>query len=169
MERVDIVNEQDEFLYSVSKEESHQKGLLHRTVIAMIRDSKDRWVLVKQADDRQDPGQYVSPIGGHVQSGENCEDALSREADEETGVNLSECKYEFVGKAIYDRQFSNKRENHYFIYYNIYTDQDLILNHESVSFERFTTEDLKLKLKENSSMFGEAFHFVIDQFFPQLR
>ena len=69
-ETVDIVNEQDEIVRQATKIEAHAKGLLHRTVISELINSKGEWVLVKQAADRQDAGQYVSPMGGHVDGGE---------------------------------------------------------------------------------------------------
>lgn len=38
-EQIDIVDEDCNVLFSTSKREAHAKGLLHRTVIAEIRDS----------------------------------------------------------------------------------------------------------------------------------
>ena len=63
MEYVDIVNENDDIIGSVSKQEAHEKGLLHRTVISEVINTEGKWTLVKQSSDRQDAGQYVSPIG----------------------------------------------------------------------------------------------------------
>src|SRR3990167_3107395 len=82
-EQVDIVNEKDEVLYNTTKQEAHEKGLLHRTVIAEVVDSKGKWLLVKQASNKQDAGQYVSPVGGHAQAGESTDEAIKREALEE--------------------------------------------------------------------------------------
>ena len=75
-EQVDIVNEQDEVLYSTSKQKAHEKGLLHRTVIAEVVDSKGNFLLVKQSFLKQDSGQFVSPVGGHVQAGESTDQAI---------------------------------------------------------------------------------------------
>jgi len=94
-EQVDIVDEECNVLYSTSKADAHAKGFLHRTVIAEIRDSIGNWILVKQAADRQDAGQYVSPVGGHVQAGETEEEALKREALEEVG--FTDFEYELIG------------------------------------------------------------------------
>ena len=63
MEIVDIVNEKDEVLGSCSKEECHEKGILHRVIISQLIDSKGNWVLVKQASDRQDAGQFTAGNG----------------------------------------------------------------------------------------------------------
>ena len=165
-ELIDVVNEKDEILYSVSKKEAHDKGLLHRTVVAMIRDTGKRFVLVKQASDRQDPGQYVSPVGGHVQASESEEEAIKREALEEMGI--ADFKFRLLGKAIFNREVFNRKENHYFIYYEIYNDGPYTVNEESVSFKAFTETELKKLIEENPEMFGAAFHFVVQKFFPQL-
>lgn len=49
IENVDVVNEECEVLFSVPKSEAHEKGLLHRTIIAEIKDKDGRWLLVRQA------------------------------------------------------------------------------------------------------------------------
>ena len=85
-EQVDIVNENNEVIGQADKSEAHQKGLLHRTVISEVINSTGEWLLVKQASDRQDPGQYVSPVGGHMRAGESEISALLREAEEELGI-----------------------------------------------------------------------------------
>jgi hypothetical protein len=117
LEMVDIVDEHDAVLYQTTKHEAHEKGLLHRTVIAEVRDTEGRWILTQQSSERQDPGQYVSPVGGHVRAGESVENALKREAMEECG--LKDFKFSYVGKAVYNRFIKNRQENHYFIMYDI--------------------------------------------------
>lgn len=165
-EPVDIVDEDDRVLYQTTKSDAHAQGLLHRTVIAEMINSRGEWILVKQASDRQDPGQYVSPTGGHVQAGESVEEALKREVKEELGIEPS--RYRFVGKAIYRRTVRGRDENHYFILYEIFSDEEPILNHESVSWKRFTMEELARELSEKPEQFGAAFHFVIRTFYPKI-
>src|SRR3989344_4262031 len=100
-EKVDIVDKNLKVLSHTTKKDAHEKGLLHKTVIAEVTDSKGRFLLVKQASDRQDAGQYVSPVGGHFRSGESDEDALKREAFEELGIKNFE--FEYLGKVIFNR------------------------------------------------------------------
>ena len=164
MELVDIIDEQKNHLYVVSKEEAHIKGLLHKIIIAEIIDSKGNKILVKQASDRQDPGQYVSPVGGHIQAGEDELSALKRESLEEVGIEP--VKYKKIGEAIYRRKVLNRDENHMFILYEIYSDQSLSLNHESVSYKKFTDIEIQSNILTNEM--GDAFRFVIKKFYPRI-
>ncbi len=154
-EQVDVVDKNLKVLYKTSKENAHEKGLLHKTVIAEVVDSKGRYLLVKQASDRQDAGQFVSPVGGHVRSSETDEGALKREALEELGI--SNFKYKYVGKTIFHRQVLGRDENHYFIIYKIKWSKKIKLNHESVDFKWFTVKELRFALENNREIFGAAY------------
>jgi len=167
-ELVDVVDEKEKVLETVTKGEAHAQGLLHKTVISEVIDSQGGWLFVKQASDRQDAGQYVSPVGGHVTSGEKNEDALRREAFEELGLT-GEYKYELAGRAIFNRAVLGRHENHYFIVYKIYSDAEPQLNHESESYRYFTPAELVNELKEHPELFGDAFHFVVEKVFPELK
>jgi 8-oxo-dGTP pyrophosphatase MutT (NUDIX family) len=165
-EMVDVVDEDNNILYKTSKKKTHEFGLLHRTVIAEVIDSKGKWTLVKQASDRQDADQYVSPVGGHVRSGESEDEALHREALEEMG--LKDFDYKYIGKVIFNRKILGRQENHYFILYEIYTDDKPELNHESVGLESFSKQQLATQIKANPKKFGEAFYFIVNTFYPEL-
>jgi 8-oxo-dGTP pyrophosphatase MutT (NUDIX family) len=166
MELVDIIDPNNTVIGKTSKEESHQKGLLHRCVVAELIDSQGNWILVKQASDRQDAGQYVSPVGGHVQSGETLEEALKREAMEEIGIK--DFNYKFIGKAIFNREVLDRKENHYFFLYEIYSNQNPVLNHESIAYKKFSIKEINQKLKYNPQIFGDSFHFVIRNIYSNL-
>lgn len=165
-EMVDVVDDKDNIVSSISKNGAHKKGLLHRTVISQVIDSKDRFILVLQSPDRQDAGQFVSPVGGHVRMGETEDEALKREALEEVG--LKDFEFHLVGKGIFNRNVLGRQENHYFIAYEIFSNKKIILNHESVSFKSFTKEDIKQTIVSTPEKFGAAFYFVLETFYPQL-
>lgn len=166
-ELVDIVDSDNVVTGSTTKREAHEKGLLHRTAIGEIRDSRGNWLLVKQSSKRQDAGQYVSPVGGHVKAGESEEDALKREASEEVGFD-GDFKFEFVGRAIFDRKVIGRHENHFFIVYKITSDAIPVLNHESESYRSFTEAELKQEIKTHPELFGGAFIFVLQTFYPAM-
>ncbi|OGG04971.1 hypothetical protein A2Z33_06800 [Candidatus Gottesmanbacteria bacterium RBG_16_52_11] len=165
-EPVDIINEMREFQFSCPKREAHARGLLHPTILAEVIDSEGNWTLVKQAHDRQDAGRYVSPVGGHIRSGESDAASLKREAYEEMG--LKKFKYQHIGSAVYYREIIGRKENHLFVLFEIYTDQEPALNHESVSLRVFPQAVLKQQMKEHPELFGDAWHFVANTFYRQL-
>jgi len=157
-ELVDIVDEKSNFIKVITKQEAHKLGLLHRVVIAIVIDSKGRWLLVKQAKGKQDVGQYVAPAGGHVSAGETDIVALRREINEELGF-AEDFKYEFIAEGIFNRFILGRQENHLFVIYKVYSDTKPVLSKEAESYKYFTLEELKRELKENPQIFGDAFHF----------
>ena len=159
MELVDIVSKDNRVISKTTKQKAHKKGLLHRTILAHVRDSKGRWLLVKQSSNRQDAGQYVSPVGGHIKAGETHAEALKRETFEELG--FKNFKNKFVKKFIFNRFVLNRQENHYMMFYEVYTDELPILNYESESYKYFTEEELKEDLRENPKLFGSSFHHLV--------
>ncbi len=159
-ELVDIIDKNGKFIKVVSKQEAHEKGLLHKTVIGLVIDSNGRWLLVKQSKGKQDAGQYVAPVGGHVTAGETDVFALMREAEEEIGLK-EDFKYELAGEDVFNRFVLGRQENHLFVIYKIYSDTKPIINYESESYRYFSEEELKRELKENPEIFGDAFHFGI--------
>lgn len=149
-----------------TKSEAHAKGLLHRTVISEVIDSQEQFLLVRQAPHKQDFGQLVSPMGGHVMSGETEEDALKRETLEELGIK--EFEFKLKGKIIYKRDVKDHVENHYFIVFEIYSDQEPVLDEESVEYVRYSKDELKRELSQNPQNFGAAFLFLTKNLYPEL-
>lgn len=166
-ELVDVIDENNTVLYQRTKKQAHEEGLLHRTVIAEVHTSNGEWVLVKQAGHKQDAGQYVSPVGGHVKAGETEIEALKRETEEEIG--LTDFSYEKIGQFVYDRETLGHRENHLFVIFLIHSDEEFSLNDESVGYERFTEAELKEKLKAHPEQFGDAFHIIIKKLYTELQ
>jgi 8-oxo-dGTP pyrophosphatase MutT (NUDIX family) len=163
-ELVDIVSDDGKVLRSELKTVAHQHGWLHMTVIGNLKFGED-WSLVKQAPDRQDAGQLVSPVGGHVKAGESANDALLRETEEEIGVrNVS---YRHIGDKVFHRQVIGRNENHLFVVYEIETDDTISLGEEAVAIERFSPAKLKQGLRDHPERFGDALYFLLESFYPE--
>ncbi len=162
-EMVDIVDKNLNLIKTVTKKESHQKGLLHCTVIGEVVNSREEYLFVRQAKYKQDPGQFVSPMGGHVLSGESLEDAFKREMEEELG--MKDYTFEYIGKFIFNRPVKEHTENHYFIVYLAHSDEEVILNEESVEYMWISLENLKKDIKKNPKKYGPPMKTVFEKLF----
>lgn len=162
-EVVDIVDEQGLVLRSALKTDAHVHGWLHKTVIGCLRKG-DKWQLVRQAADRQDAGQLVNPVGGHVRAGESDINALLRECEEEIGARNID--FTEIGRARFHRQVIGRDENHLFIVYEIATDDPIVLNHEAESIHVFSADEIKQTLMNEPYTFGDAYYFVLEKFYP---
>lgn len=163
LEEVDIIDKTGRVLRVGLKTDAHIHGWLHKTVIGCLR-AGNQWFLVRQSADRQDAGQLVNPVGGHVRAGESDIDALLRECEEEIGTrNVS---FKEIGRSRFHRQVIGRDENHLFVVYEITTSDPLTLNHEAESIHGFDESELKKRLIETPATFGDAYYFVLEKFYP---
>lgn len=163
-ELVDIVDEAGNVLRQELKTEAHKHGWLHKTVIGFLKYGDD-WALVRQAADRQDAGQLVAPVGGHVKAGETERDGLLRESEEEIGTRNITITH--IGNARFHRQVIGRDENHMFIVYEIRTNDLINLGAEAVAIERFTPATFKEALVKKPQNFGDATYFSLEKFYPE--
>jgi 8-oxo-dGTP pyrophosphatase MutT (NUDIX family) len=164
MEIVDIVTPDGAPLRRMSKQQAHAEGLLHPCVIGVVRRSDGTRSLVRQNSHKQDAGQYVNPVGGHVKAGEPLEDALRREVLEEIGWKHFEHK--LIGSISYDRETLGHRENHLFHVYEITSEEPIVINEESIEVRHMTAAEYAALIQNEPHLFGPPHHFV-DQAFPE--
>lgn len=166
MEIVDIVDNDGRVLFSVRKDEAHAKGLLHTCVIGALRNTSGKYMLIRPPVHKQDAGQYVFPVGGHVTSGESEIDALKREVEEEIGITDFISKR--LGQDVFDRHILGRHENHLFILYEIISEQHPVAGSELETMHWFTMDDLRKEISAKRKDFGDAFYFVAERFYLEL-
>lgn len=162
-ELVDIVTPDGQLVRTISKHAAHKDGLLHHVVIGVVRDAEGNRVLVRQNAHKQDAGQYVNPVGGHVSAGESIEDALRREVREEIGwANVT---INPIGAAIFRRTILARDEHHFFNVFLIESADAFVLNEESTEVRHMPAAEYNRLLRERPELFGDAHHFV-ERSFP---
>jgi isopentenyldiphosphate isomerase len=100
-EWLDIVDEQDRVIGSMSRAEAYQKKIFSslRASWLMIKNSRgELWIPRRHFSKKILPGALDGSVAGHVSTGESYEQALVREAAEEVGIDLTTLPYRLIGK-----------------------------------------------------------------------
>ena len=97
---------------------------------ALIVNSESKVLLVRSY---KWPDQYVIP-GGHIELGETMEEALTREMKEETGMDIYDIEYAWLGESVFEDSFHEKKHL-IFINFVCKTDScEVTLNDESQGY-----------------------------------
>lgn len=166
-ELVDRITPEGRLIGPVSKHAAHQHGWLHRTVLAHVRTAGGDIVLVRQTPDRQDAGQLVCPVGGHIQAGESHLHALHREAHEEIGISTFDARS--IGDLIYERHVIGRHENHWFVIFEIIINpNDIVLGDEADAVMVYSPSEFKAAQRASPHQFGPSLTVVLKAFYPEL-
>ncbi|HNV97539.1 MAG TPA: NUDIX domain-containing protein [bacterium] len=113
-EILDIVNEKDEVVGRNTRENVHKFKLLHREAYMWIFNDVGEVVLQKRSDTKEQyPGLWFYSLGGHVSSGENYIESVTREAYEEIGIEVFENNLIFLDKVFIENDGNNHFETIY--------------------------------------------------------
>ena len=86
----DVVNERDQVIGRATRQNVHQRGLMHRAIHVLVFNSLGQ-VFLQQRSTKKDrqPGLWDSSVSGHLDSGEEYDACAMRELQEEIGLKLS--------------------------------------------------------------------------------
>lgn len=89
-EYLDIVNEKGEKTgRSFTYDETHKRGLLHRTVHVWFINSQKQLLLQKRSKNKRAyPDMWDVTVGGHISAGQTSLEAAQRETEEEIGQHI---------------------------------------------------------------------------------
>jgi len=121
MELLDVVDEEDEVLYSQERALVHEKGLRHRSVMFFVQTKDGSLLVTKRSQDKKFfPGYWSVVLGGHVTSGDTYEETLEKEAREEIGTFGD---YRYLGSFLKD--IPEEKENVHL--YSLTVDPDKVI------------------------------------------
>ncbi|MEJ5960961.1 isopentenyl-diphosphate Delta-isomerase [Pedobacter immunditicola] len=111
-ERVILVNQDDQEMGTMEKQEAHVSGLLHRAFSIFIFNSKGELLLQQRALDKyHSPGLWTNTCCSHPRPGEDTLAAANRRLQEEMGMQ-TELQYGF--NFTYKANFGNHLIEHEF-------------------------------------------------------
>ena len=144
----EIVDENDNIIGKAPRSECHgNPDLIHRTAHVIVLDDKERVLLQKRSMNKDiQPGKWDTAVGGHLDIGENYEQAGRREMNEEIGI--PSCKELTF---LFDMRIRNKIESENVKVFSILYTGPFKIQEEEVDKIKFWTKN------ELMSMIGKDF------------
>jgi len=97
-ELLDVVDDEDRVIDTMTRGEIHAQGLMHRAVHILLFNSQGQLFLQKRSMSKDEkPGYWDSSAAGHVDSGEDYLECAHREIGEELGI-VTDREFEFLFK-----------------------------------------------------------------------
>ncbi len=161
----DVVDQYDRVIDRKSRAQVHAQDLLHRSVHVLVFDDQGRVFLQFRGPDRDcDPNKWDSSVGGHLQSGEDYDQAVIRETKEELGLDL-ECVPEKMFKLDASK---NTGYEFCWVYRLVHNGPFQIDPTEATEGKWFAADELETKLKKYCNQFTSSFS-VIWHFYSEIR
>lgn len=159
-----LVNENDEKIGLMPKQEAHEKALLHRAFSVFVFNDKNELMLQQRAFDKyHSPGLWTNTCCSHQRNGETNIEAGKRRLQEEMGF-VTELKetISFIYKTPFDNGLTEHEFDHILIgHYNGVP----ILNPEEVAnWKWMKTSDIKKDIVLNPQSYTAWFKIIFDKY-----
>jgi len=169
IEKVILVDENDNQVGIMPKLEAHQKGLLHRAFSVFIFNSKYELLLQKRASSKyHSGGLWTNTCCSHPREGEEILDAAKRRLIEEMGIDTSLRKvHDFIYKAELDNDLTEHEFDH--VLYGIYNEDPIINKDEADDFKWIDMDSLNEDIKTNGNNYTIWFKIAFEYFYNYLK
>lgn len=167
-EFVVLVNENDEQLGLMEKQQAHIAGLLHRAFSVFVFNSKGELLLQKRAEDKyHSPMLWTNTCCSHPRENETYAEAAHRRLQEEMGFDCElEEKFNFIYKAKLDNDLFEHELDHVFT--GSY-DGEIHINKEEVDgFKWITMDELIADMESRPEKYTIWFRIIFDEYLAKL-
>jgi isopentenyldiphosphate isomerase len=108
IELLDVIDYQGVVIDTASRDEVHLQGLRHRAINIIGFLPNGKMVCQKRHHTKKvNPGQLITFVSGHVQSGLSPTEAAIEEIREESGLTVAEKDLQFLGITHFDVEHTN--------------------------------------------------------------
>lgn len=164
LEYVILVDENDQEIGTMEKQEAHEKGLLHRAFSVFIFNEKKELLLQQRALTKyHSAGLWTNTCCSHPRIGETIEKAAHRRLMEEMGFD---CELSTKTSFIYKAAFENGLTEHEFDHVLVGSfNGEINFNPTEVkNFKWINLEELQIDLLQNNQNYTAWFKIIFDNF-----
>ncbi|MBI87782.1 MAG: NUDIX hydrolase [Euryarchaeota archaeon] len=133
VEFFDVVDRYDSVIGKATRDEVHKLGLLHRSAHLLVFNSLGQVLLQRRSFEKDtSPGMWCSSVSGHLDSGEEYDECVIREAAEEIGLELYD-----VPERLFKIRACEETGNEFSLVYRANSEGPFFLDEEEVSEARW--------------------------------
>jgi isopentenyl-diphosphate delta-isomerase len=169
LEYVILVDENDQEIGTMEKQEAHEKGLLHRAFSVFIFNKKKELLLQQRALTKyHSAGLWTNTCCSHPRIGETIEQAAHRRLMEEMGFD---CELSTKTSFIYKAAFENGLTEHEFDHVLVGNfNGEINFNPTEVkNFKWIALDELSIDLFQNKQNYTAWFKIIFDNFQKSLQ
>ncbi len=168
-EFVVLIDEQDNELGLMEKQQAHVAGLLHRAFSVFVFNPKGELLLQQRATDKyHSPGLWTNTCCSHPRENETYLEAAHRRLQEEMGFDCElEPKFHFIYKAQLGEKLFEYELDHVF---TGQYDGEIKINKEEVgNFKWISLEELMANMDSNPEKYTIWFRIIFDEYLTKLQ
>ena len=154
-EFLDIVDENDEVIGRVEREEARMRKLSGRRVFILFYNPQGEVFLQRRSlKKKTSPGLLTTTVGGHVESGATYDETMIKEGREESGIAIDEDRVIKLGKRYYSSPDGMLWVSLYLYPFDGSISDLTIEPDEADGFERIEATVLRQQLSEKPELFS---------------
>lgn len=167
-EQVILVNEKDEQIGLMPKQEAHEKAVLHRAFSVFVFNDKKELMLQQRALHKyHSPGLWTNTCCSHQRNGETSLVAGKRRLQEEMGfvVDLKETT-SFIYKAPFDNGLTEHEFDHILV--GQFNDDPTINKDEVASWKWMPLKNIQVDILKKPETYSEWFKIIFKNFYKHI-
>lgn len=163
-EFVVLVDQDDQKLGLMEKQQAHVAGLLHRAFSVFVFNSKGELMIQQRAASKyHSPTLWTNTCCSHPRDNETYEQAAHRRLEEEMGFDCElEYKFNFIYKAHLENDLIEHELDHVFI--GTFDDEPKLNPDEVMAYRWVELDDLKKYMEKNPQNYTAWFKIIFEHY-----
>lgn len=163
-EFVVLVDQNDQKLGLMEKQQAHVAGLLHRAFSVFVFNSKGELMIQQRAASKyHSPTLWTNTCCSHPRDNETYEQAAHRRLEEEMGFDCElEYKFNFIYKAHLENDLIEHELDHVFI--GTFDDEPKLNPDEVMAYRWVELDDLKKDMEKNPQNYTAWFKIIFEHY-----